>query len=80
MLSHPRTKLSQSKQLNRNKATSHFLKELNWKSEDDFGNSIGDKNTGSSEMKSTFQREKRAKIVFQSKKERQKYQIFTQIH
>ena len=80
MLSHPRTKLSQSKQLIRNKATSHFLKELNWKSEDDFGHSIGDKYTRSSKMKSTFQREKTAKIVFESKKERRKYQIFRQIH
>ena len=45
MLYYPRTKLSHSKQLNRSKATSHFLQEVKQKSEDDFGNSIGDKNT-----------------------------------
>ena len=58
MESYPWTKLSQSKQLNRSKATSNFL-EVKRKSEDDFGNSIGDKNTRSSEMKRKFQIEQK---------------------
>ena len=41
--SYLRTKLSQSKHLKRSKATSNFL-EVNQKGEDDFGNSIGEKN------------------------------------
>ena len=68
MLCYPRTKLSHSKQLNRSKATSHFLQEVKRKSEDDFGNSIGDKNTWSSEMKSKFQREQPTRMLFKSKK------------
>ena len=68
MLYYPRTKLSHSKQLNRSKATSHFLQEVKQKSEDDFGNSIGDKNTWSSEMKSKFQREQPTRMLFKSKK------------
>ena len=79
MLSYPRAKLSRTKQLNRSKAISQFL-ELNWKNEDDFGNSIGDKTSRSTEMKSKFQREQRTIIVFQKQKERQKYQIFRKIH
>ena len=72
--SYPRTKLSQSKQLNRSKVTSHFLEEFKRKSEDDFGNSIGDENTRSNEMKSRFQREQRTRIVFQTQKRTAKVQ------
>ena len=74
--SYPRTKLSQSKQLNRSKVTSHFLEEFKRKSEDDFGNSIGDENTRSNEMKSRFQREQRTRIVFQTQKRTAKVQNF----
>ena len=74
--SYPGTKLSQSKQLNRSKITSNFLEEFKWKSEDDFGNSIGDENTGSSEMKSRFQREQRTRIDFQTQKRTAKVQHF----
>ena len=42
--SYPGIKLSQSKHLKRSKSTSNFL-EVKRKVEDDFGNSIGDKNT-----------------------------------
>ena len=44
------------------------MKEVKRKSEDDFGNSTGNKNTRSSEMKSKFQRERRIRIVFQKQK------------
>ena len=74
--SYPRTKLSQSKQLNRSKVTSHFLEEFKQKIEDDFGNSIGDENTRSNEMKSRFQREQRTRIVFQMQKRTTKVQNF----
>ena len=53
-----------------------FLEEVKQKSEDDFGNSIGDKNTRSSEMKSRLQREQRARIVFQKQKGTAKIQNF----
>ena len=76
MLSYPRTKLSQSKQLNRSKVTPHFLEVVKWKSEDDFENNIGGKNTRSSEMKSKFQRETRARIVFQKQKRMEKVPNF----
>ena len=67
MENYPRRNLSQSKQLKRSKATSIFL-QVKRKGENDFGNSIGDKNTRSSEMKSKFQREQRTRIVFQKQK------------
>ena len=59
MLCYPRTKFSQSKQW-----LHIFLEEVKWKIEDDFGNSIVDKYTRSSEMKSKFQREQRTRIIF----------------
>ena len=48
--------ISELKELNRSKVISHFLEQPIYKrkSEYDFGNSIGDKNTRSSEMKSKF--------------------------
>ena len=53
-----------------------FLEEVNRKSEDDFGNSIGNKNTRNSEMKSKFQREQRIRIVFQKQKRKAKVRKF----
>ena len=50
--------------------------EVKRKSEDDCGNSIGDKNTRSSEMKSKFQREPRTRIVFQKQKRKAKVPNF----
>ena len=66
---HKADQISESKHLNRSKANSHFLEQVKRKSEDDFGNSIGNKNTRSSEMKSKFQREQRIRrIAFQKQK------------
>ena len=62
-----RAKLSQSNQFKKSKATSDFL-EVKRKGENDFGNSIGDKNTTSIEIKSKFQREQRTIIVLQTQK------------
>ena len=50
------------------------------KNEDDFGNSNGDKNTRSSEMKSKFQREQRTRIIFLMLRKKAEYQIFRKIH
>ena len=61
--------ISEPKQLNRSKTTSYFLEEVKRKSEDDFGNSIGDKNTRSSEMKSKFQREQRISSFSKGRKQ-----------
>ena len=49
-----------------------FLEEVKRKSEDDFGNTIGNKNTRSSEVKSKFQREQGTRIVFQKQKRKTK--------
>ena len=76
MKNYPRRNLSQSKQLKRSKATSIFL-QVKRKGENDFGNSIGDKNTRSSEMKSKFQREQRTRIVFQKQKKKGKSTKFS---
>ena len=56
--------ISESKQLNRSKATSHFFEKVKRKSEGDFGNSSDDENTRSNEMKLKFQREQRTRIQF----------------
>ena len=53
-----------------------FLEEVKRKSENNFGNSIGDKDTRSSEMKSKFQSEQRTKIVFQMQKRKGKIPNF----
>ena len=74
--SYPRTKLSQSKQLNKVKSLHIFLEEFKRKSEDDFGNSIVDENTITSERKSIFQREQRTRIVLQMQKRTAKVQNF----
>ena len=71
MENYPRRNLSQSKQLKRSKATSIFL-QVKRKGENDFGNSIGDKNTRSSEMKSKFQREQKIRMVFEKQKRKAK--------
>lgn len=63
--------LSESKQLNRSIATSHFLEELKRKSKDSFGNSSGNESTRSSEIeisKSTennnsFSKAKKPKVL-----------------
>ena len=44
-LFHKANEISESKQLNRSKATSHFLEEVKRKGENDFRNIIGDKYT-----------------------------------
>ena len=80
METYPKTKLWQSKKLNRSKLTSHFLEEVKRKSEDDFGNIIGDKKTRSSEMKLRFQREQRTGIVFQKQTRTAKYRICRKIN
>ena len=45
-----------------------FLEEVKWKRANNFGNSIGDKNTRSSEMRSKFQREQWTRVIFQKQK------------
>ena len=67
-LFHNADQISESKQLNRSKATSHFFAEVKRKSEDDFGNITGDENARSSEMKSKFQREQRTRSFSKVKK------------
>ena len=60
-------KFSESKQLNRSEATSHFFwEELNRKGEDNFGNSSGNKKI--EVVKSKFQREQRTRTVFSKTK------------
>ena len=75
-LFHKADQISESKHLNRSKDNPHFLEEVKRKSEDDFGNSIGNKNTRSSEMKSKFQREQRIRIVFQEQERKAKVPKF----
>ena len=75
-LFHKADQISESNHLNRSKDNSHFLEEVKRKSEDDFGNSIGNKNTRSSEMESKFQREQRIRIVFQKQKRKAKVPKF----
>ena len=67
-LFHKADQISKSKHLNRSKSNSHFLEEVKRKSEDDFGNSIGNKNTRSSEMKSKFQRKNKNNFQKQKRK------------
>ena len=75
-LFHKADQISESKYLNRSKANSHFFRGSKRKSEDDFGKSIGNKNTRSSEIKSKFQREQRIRIVFQKQKRKEKVPNF----
>ena len=61
-LFHKTDQISESNHLNRSKANSHFLEEFKRKSEDDFGNSIGNK------MKSKFQRKNKNTFLKAKKK------------